>query len=172
MKKILVIIALFCGLFFTLGQASWADGSHRIGVGTHYWVTADDIDKDNIDENGLAIIASYQYLLTEHLKFEVGAEYLKEGYAGSDKSVFSPLAYILIGKGLYAGAGIGINHSGGEFADEPLYALRAGIDLEILPLIFLDINANYRFEKWDFDEIEDDIDGDTITIGAILRLQF
>jgi len=172
MKKTLVIIALFCGLFFILGQVSWADSSHRIGVGTHYWVTVDDIDEDNIDEDGLAIIASYQYLLTEYLKFEVAAEYLEEGYAGSDKSVLSPQAYILIGKGLYAGAGIGINYSDGEFADEPLYILRAGIDLEILPSIFLDINANYRFEKWDFDEIEDDIDGDTITVGAILRLQF
>ena len=172
MKKTLVVIALFFALFFTLGKVSWADSSHRIGVGAHYWVTVDDIDKDNIDEDGLAIIASYQYLLTKYLKFEVNAEYLEKGYAGSDKSVLSPQAYILIGNGLYAGAGIGINYSDGEFADEPLYALRAGIDLEILPSISLDINANYRFENWDFDEIEDDIDGDTITVGAILRLRF
>ena len=172
MKKILVIISLFCVLFFTLVQTSWAESSHRIGVGVRYWIAVDDIEADNIDEDGLAIIASYQYLLTEYLKFEADAEYLEEGYAGSDESVLSPQAYILIGKGLYAGAGIGINYSDGEFADDPFYALRAGIDLEILPSIYLDINANYRFEKWDFDEIEDDIDADTITVGAILRIQF
>lgn len=172
MNKILVIIALFCGLFFTLAQASWAESSHRIGAGAHYWIAVDDIDADNIDEDGLAIIASYQYLLSEYLKFEADAEYLEEGYAGSDEYVLSPQAYILIGKGLYAGAGIGINYSDGEFAHDPFYALRAGIDLEILPSLYLDINANYRFEKWDFDEIEDDIDADTLTVGAILRIQF
>ena len=148
-------------------QASWAESSHRFGVGAHYWVAVDDIDAEDIDEDGIAYIASYQYLLTGYLKVEIDAEYMDEGYAGPDEYILSPQAFILIGKGLYAGAGIGINYSDGEFADDPFYALRAGVDLEILPAIYLDINANYRFEDWDVEAIEEDIDTDTITVGAI-----
>ncbi|MGB5983966.1 MAG: hypothetical protein WBG37_01580 [Desulfobacterales bacterium] len=99
-------------------------------------------------------------------------EIFDKGYAGADESVWSPQAYFLIGKGLYGGVGVGINYSDGDFANDPFYALRAGIDLEILPSIFLDINANYRFEKWDFDRIEEDIATDTLTLGAILRYEF
>ena len=92
--------------------------------------------------------------------------------AGSDQYVFSPQAFLLVGEVLYAGAGIGINYSDSEFADEPFYALRVGLDIPIFPKIFLDVNVNYRFEEWDFDKIEDDIDLDTLTLGAMLRFQF
>jgi hypothetical protein len=46
------------------------------------------------------------------------------------------------------------------------------VDLEVLPSVHLDINANYRFETWDFDRIEKDVNTGNITLGAIVRLGF
>ena len=54
--------------------------------------------------------------------------------------------------------------------NEPFFALRAGLNLELLPRIFVDISANYRFN--DTAELKDedtDIDTDTIFLGAALR---
>ncbi len=53
-----------------------------------------------------------------------------------------------------------------------LPALRAGLDLEVLPAVYLDLNANYRFEQWGFDNITNHISTDTVTLGAIVRLEF
>ena len=50
---------------------------------------------------------------------------------------------------------------------DPFYALRVGLDIEVLPAIHLDINANYLFDA--FDEI-DGADEDSITLGAIARI--
>ena len=172
MKKTSVVIAVLCAIVIAFGNIAWAKDKHRIGVGVHYWTALESIGDDDVDEDDIAFMVSYQYLITSYLKIEADLEFRDKGYAGSDQYVFSPQAFWLVGKGLYAGAGIGINYSDSEFADEPFYALRVGIDLKILPSIFLDINANYRFEKWDFDEVEDDINTDTITLGAILRFQF
>ena len=172
MKKVFIIVAIVSGMIFTFGNITWAYDGHRIGGGINYWVAIEDIDEDNVDEDGIAFILSYQYRMSEFFKLEGNLEFLGEGYAGSDDFVLSPQLYFLIGKGLYGGVGIGINYSDGDFADQPYFALRAGVDFEILPSIFLDINANYRFEKWDFDEIQEDIDTDTVTLGAIVRFEF
>jgi hypothetical protein len=167
----LIVIGLVFGGFGFVDTAQ-ADSAHRIGAGVHYWVALDDIDVDDVDENGLDLVFSYQYVSAGFFKFEADLGLRDKGYAGADQSVWSPQAYFLIGKGLYAGVGVGINYSDGDFAENPFYALRAGVELEVLPSIFLDINANYRFEQWDFDEIEEDVDTDTVTLGAIVRLQF
>ncbi len=172
MRKTFIIIAVTCGMILTLLNITWAYDNHRIGGGVHYWVAIEDIDEDDVDEDGFAFIFSYQYLMAGFFKLEGNLEFLDKGYAGSDEFVLSPQLYLLAGRGLYGGAGIGINYSDGDFADEPFFALRAGFDFEILPSIFLDIHANYRFEKWDFEKIEDDIDTDTVTVGAIVRFEF
>ena len=152
--------------------SAWADSAHRLGGGLRYWVALDDIDVDDVDEDGISFIVSYQYSMADFFKLEADLEFLDKGYAGADDTVWSPQAFFLVGKGLYGGVGVGINYSDGDFADNPFFAFRAGFDLEVLPSIFLDINANYRFEKWDFDRIEEDLDTDTITVGAILRYEF
>jgi len=61
----------------------------------------------------------------------------------------------------------------GDFADSPFYLIRAGLDLQLAPRIYLDINGNYRFE-----ELEgsgrgvEEIDTDVVTLGAAVRLAF
>ncbi len=172
MRKSILIIAISCGLVLSLFSHTWAQGDHRIGGGIHYWIALDDIDEDDVDENGLGIVLSYQYRMAQFFTIEADLEFLDEGYAGSSETVFSPQAFFLVGLGLYGGVGLGINYSDGDLADKPFFALRAGFDFEVLPSIFLDLHANYRFEQWDFDKIKGDIDTDTITLGAIVRFEF
>lgn len=153
-------------------KTAMAEPANRFGVGLNYWVALEDIDIDDVDENGYSWIFSYQRVLTDFIKLEIDVGLTKEGYAGSDTNVWTPQAYFLIGRTIYAGVGVGINYIDDEFADDPFYALRAGFDFEIFPNLFLDINGNYRFENWDTEKIKDDIDTDTVTLGATVRFQF
>ncbi len=161
----LLILALFPA--FAVAQ------QNRIGAGAHYWKTLDTIDDDNFDEDGVAWVVSYQRKGGEWTKLEFDFEVLPEGYGGSTNNAFSPQLFVLIGSGIYIGAGIGIDYLGDEFADEPFYILRLGVDLPLLPSLFLDVNANYRFMEFqDIETLDETIDTDVITLGAQLRLQF
>ena len=173
-NRILQVLVVLGVMFSTIGisNSALAASAHRLGVGAHYWVTVDDIDVNDVDEKGYSLIFSYQNVRNDYFKFEADLGLQENGYAGANSTVWSPQAFLLIGKGLYGGAGIGINYSEDEFADNPFYALRVGFEMEVLPRLFLDLNANYRFEQWDFDRIKEDVDSDTVTLGAVLRVQF
>lgn len=145
---------------------------HRIGVGAHYWTALDEIDTRNIDESGMGWIVSYQYVPVSVFKLEGSVEVAPGGYAGSDDAVVSPQVMAILGAGLYGGVGMGIHYTDGEFGDAPYFAFRVGLDFPILPYVYLDINANYRFDEWDTDEIREDVNTDTITVGAALRIGF
>lgn len=149
-----------------LSQPCFA-GDHRIGGGANYWVAIDDIDTDDVDDDGFSFYGSYQYWMGL-IGLELDLEFLPDRFG---ESAVAPQAYALIGKAVYAGIGIGTVYSDDEFADEPFFALRAGLNLEILPGVFADIYGNYRFnDKADFDNDEKDIDTDTIFLGAALRI--
>lgn len=171
MRKILGVIALTCSLAYLMPAAAVlaADGtgSHRFGVGANYWKTLDEIDFGDIDEDGFSYLASYQYAPRGLFKFEADLEYFPD-LAGGSEAVWAPEAFVMIGGTLYAGAGIGIYYSDGTWADEPFYMLRAGLDFPILPFLSLDISANYRFNDWG-SLSGDDLDTDTIRLGAALR---
>ena len=62
-------------------------------------------------------------------------------------------------------------YSDGAWGGGPFYAFRVGADLEVLPHIHLDINANYRFEDWGKLNTSD-VSSDTITLGAAARFAF
>ena len=107
-------------------------------------------------------------------RFEVALEYWEDGYGGLvGEEAFAPQVYALIGRGFYAGVGVGMTHSDGfasgdEWSD-PWYAARVGVDLLLLPKLHLDINANYRADAFnDLDQAE----SDAITLGASLRFGF
>ncbi|HEY8241718.1 MAG TPA: hypothetical protein VIH35_09740, partial [Kiritimatiellia bacterium] len=84
-----------------------------------------------------------------------------------------PQAYLFLGKVIYGGAGIGIGYYDGDFADDPNYYLRAGLDLEFIPGIFLDVSARYVVQDIEEveDEVDDNVDTDTVTLGANLRFR-
>jgi hypothetical protein len=147
--------------------AAAGSGSHRLGAGANYWKTVDDIDLGNVDDNGFSYLATYQYAPTGLFKFEADLEYYPD--LGANSAAFwSPEAFLIVGGVLYAGAGIGVYYGDGNWGDEPFYMLRAGFDFPILPSVFLDINANYRFNDWG-SLSGSDLDTDTIRLGAAVR---
>lgn len=156
----LMILAL--GLSVTDVRA----GEHRIGGGVNYWVTVDDLEEDDLDESGLSYLVSYQHWWN-FLGLEADLELLPDRFG---ETAFAPQAYLLFGGTLYGGAGVGLMNIDGDFADEPFFALRAGLNLELLPGSFLDVSANYRFNDSEGLENErTDIDADTVFLGAALR---
>lgn len=165
-----VRITALC-LFLALPGVS--EAGQRLGVGAHYWRTVDSIDDRDFDRDGVSWLVTYQNTLLPLLKYQVDLEMFPSSFAGSKKTVYAPQLLGIVGHWIYVGAGIGILYADSSFADRPFYLLRAGLDLPILPSLRLDINANYHFSEWKgISETADDIESDTITLGAALRLSF
>jgi hypothetical protein len=164
--KTSISVLLFAFSLFATGIH--AEGNHAVGFGMHYWQVIEDIEVDNVEENGFSYIFAYQYdggLLALQAEVEV----FPEDFAGAPKDVYSPQALAILGENIYVGLGIGTFYSDGEFADDPFYFFRAGIALTGLGPVTLDLNANYIFS--DFGSFEgSDIDTDTVTLGAMIRV--
>lgn len=161
--------------FLGMAAASFAQEQERnnqIGVGAHYWTTVKNIDVNDIDKNGFSYLAMYQYHYG-WVGIEADLEWFQKGFGGSTKDMYQPQAYIILGKVIYAAAGIGGYYTDGKLANNPFYAFRVGLDIPLLPILHLDINANYRFENWkDISAEGTSVDTDTITLGAAARLAF
>jgi hypothetical protein len=172
MRNSLIAIAL---LGLAAGSAAPAQaGEHRLGFGFHYWKTVDELQDDgfdDIDDSGVSEVFSYQYLPSPVLRWEIDVEYFDKGFGGAIERAYSPQVFLLFGRGIYGGLGVGAIYSSGLADDwsDPFYAARAGLDLLLLPKIHLDINANYQFDAW---KQLDDVDTDTLTLGAIARFSF
>ena len=152
-------------------QYARADGlSHRFGGGIHYWTVVDDVDLEEVDKDGVGWFVSYQLRPESLLGFELDLEVLPDDFSGARETVYAPQAHGIIGDTLYAAVGIGIYYSDDDFAEDPFFNLRAGINLELLPRLFFDVSGNYRFTEWD-NSITRDIDTDTVTIAAAVRLE-
>ncbi len=168
MKKLLYT-TLTALLLFCLGTTFSQAAEHRLGGGVNYWYSIDELKGDDyeFDRNGFGIIGSYQYwggLLGVEFDLEVLPDFF-------DETSLSPQAFLLIGKGLYAGIGIGTTYTDGDFANEPFYALRAGFCLELLPNIYADLYTTYRFnDVTSVEETVDDIDTNTLFLGAMVRI--
>ena len=169
MKKIVISLLLFAATAIGVGKAT--AGEHRLGGGANYWVAIDDIDTDDgsVDENGMGLFASYQYW-ESLLGIELDLEFLPDRFG---ESAISPQAFMLIGKSIYGGLGIGTVYSDGEFAEKAFYSLRAGFNFELLPGIYTDIYGIYRFnDTANLDNVSKDIDTDTVFLGAAVRFSF
>lgn len=145
----------------------------NVGGGIHYWRTIKDVSNeyDDLDRDGLAYMASLQLQPAALIRIEGDLEIFPDGFGGSSKTTYAPQGYLVVGSGIFAALGIGINYHDG-WADKPFYALRAGLDLELLPNVLVEINANYIFMEWeDIHDAGDDIDTDTITLGAMVRVR-
>jgi hypothetical protein len=162
-RLLMALLALGLVLFTADLQA----GEHRIGGGANYWVAVDDLDEEGIDDDdGFSYFISYQHWW-DFLGVEIDMELLPDRFG---ENAYAPEAYILIGSTIYAGAGMGLIRTDGEFADDPFYAFRVGLNLELLPRVFVDISANYRFnDSVQLKDDDTDIDTDTIFLGAAVR---
>jgi len=165
-------ILLTAGAIVLAGSCIVAADPHQGGIGLHYWFTMDDIDSQNsFDEDGYNWIFSYKYK-NSLIGFLGDLEVARQEIAGDDDFVLSPQAFVLIGDFLYCGVGIGIHYADGDFSDL-FYALKAGIDMEIIDdFLHLDVSLNYRFDNWDYDAVQDDVDTDTVTLGVTGRIEF
>lgn len=162
--KRFIMAAVFAASMACAGHA-WA-GEARIGLGANYWVTLEDIDSDNVEKDGFSYLLSYQYWW-DILGIEVDMEVLPDRFG---ESASAPEAYILVGGTIYGGVGMGLVRSDGSFAEDPFYAIRAGLNFELIPSIFFDINANYRFNDTAQLKGEDtNIDTDSVFLGAAVR---
>lgn len=164
-----LIALLLAGL-----SAPVSAGEHRIGAGLHYWRSIDQLGDDfpdlAIEDDGLSQVVSYQYL-AGFIRFEAAAEYFNQGFQGSTDWAISPQVYILAGRGIYGGIGVGSTYSDAGFNgwSDPFFIAKAGVDFLLLPKLHLDINADYRFVDW---EDVGNYDSDTITFGATVRVGF
>ena len=173
MKRSYIAALAVAVLSLMLTSRTTAETGMRLGGGVHYWTTLDKIDLTDVDENGLSWVVSFQYGSTSIVKLQTDLEVFPKRFGGTQHPVFAPYALILAGKTIYGGFGIGTFYYDGEFADKPFYVLRAGVDLELLPSLYLDINANYRWENWrGLGKALKDVDTDTITLGAAVRIPF
>lgn len=166
-RSIAAVIAVLVGAGI-IAQAE-AVTPHRLGAGVNYWTSLDDIDVHDIDDDGFGYVLSYQYK-PEWIGIGIDAEMLPDRF-GEDS--YAPQAYLLVGGPLYAGAGIGIVYADDDFADDPFFSFRAGVDLEVVPQLHLDIYGQYRFEA--SEDISGDgdknIDTDTIFLGVAVRVE-
>lgn len=172
MKRSCLLAIAIVGLF-ALAQGARAESAHRVGVGANYWTMVDDIDVGNLDDDGVSWLATYQYQPADMLKLEADLEVFPDDFHGIDDTAYAPQAYLVLGSTIYAAVGVGILYADGDFADDAFYALRAGLDLEVMPQFYLDLNANYRFaDTTDLSDVPEDIDADTLMLGAALRFEF
>lgn len=145
---------------------------HRLGVGAQFWKTVDDLADDgfgDIEDDGFSWVVGYQYRPSGLLSFELDLEWAGDGFGGSTESAYSPIAFILVGHGFYAGVGAGVTVSDGfedDDVSDPFWIGRVGWDVALLPGLSVDVNANYRAGA--FDELEG-TSTDAITLGAVLR---
>ena len=173
-RSLIALLVASTGLLWmaSTGRAQEEERNNEIGVGVHYWTTVKNIDVHDVDKNGFSYLAMYQYHYG-WVGIEGDLEWFKKGFGGADKDVYQPQAYLILGKIIYAAAGIGGYYTDSKLSDNPFYAFRVGLDIPLLPILHLDINANYRFENWDDLSTEGkSINTDTVTLGAAARLAF
>ena len=162
-------ILLLAGLVWMAPAITAEAGPHRLGAGANYWVAMDSIDVRDVDEDGLSVLVSYQYR-PGLLGWQADLEWLPDRFG---EKAYAPAAYLVLGGAIYAAAGVGIIHQDGDWADDPFFALKAGLDLQVLPRIYLDLSGSYRFDsKTKFNDALDEIDTDTVFLGAALRFGF
>jgi hypothetical protein len=165
----LTAMLLLAGLLAASGAAAAAE--HRLGIGQLYWRSLDDIGEVGLEEDGVAPFLTYQYVPEGIFRLELDVEYYGDGFAGSDSAAYSPVGFVLVELGLYAGVGMGVTVSDGlsDNVSDPFYAARVGWDFTVLPRLHVDVNVNYRANT--FEGLED-YDRDSLTVGAAARVAF
>lgn len=176
MRKLVVLLVVGA---VVLGSSlnAFAGKKHRVGGGIHYWETVDDLDdfEGQLKKSGMAYMFSYQFAALPFglLKLEGDLEVFPDGYGGFDKTAWAPQFYVVIGGGIYAALGMGMVYENQWLG--PFYALRAGLDIGIIPtVLYLDISANYQVAEWeavsDVKTVKDNIG--SLTFGAVARVEF
>ena len=170
-----ILLAAFALCCLMPSQAEAVE--QRFGIGVQFFKTVDDIADDvgddsfaNIEDDGYALVLSYQRIPTGLFSWEIDVEYYESGFGGSGEESITPLVFLLFGRSFYAGVGAGVTFASDldDNVSDPFFAARIGYRLDILPFASLDINANYRTGA--FEDLGD-FDTDATTLGAIVRFR-
>ncbi|MEE8571709.1 MAG: hypothetical protein V3T20_00465 [Gemmatimonadota bacterium] len=165
MKRLLCLFVVSLVLAAVLAAPAQAAG--RFGGGVHYLKTLGDIkDNPDFDENALALLVSYQHAIAL-FKIEGDVEWILD-YGGTGNALIQPQAYLLLGDSFYGGAGIGVGYFDGEWLDDSFYALRVGVNFNLVGLE-LDTYTLYRFLDTEIFEDFGEQDLNSITFGAQIR---
>ncbi len=165
MRRHIVIGALLAVMTVPV-LAGKAHAGASLGAGVHYLHNLGEIQASGYEENSFSVLGSLLFG-GPMISFEAQLEYMFD-LMGTDEGAFLPQAYVLVGGLIYGGLGIGVVHFDGEWADDPFYNLRAGVNL---PLGGLGLDAYATYQFWNNDQLEDltGDDLDSITFAAVLR---
>lgn len=146
----------------------------ELGVGANYWYSIDEAKEKSFDRDGLGWMVSSRIMFSDVFGIALEIEQTPDNFVALEDKMYLPAAYAILGNGIYLGLGVGTYYYDNEFSSDPWYALRAGFKIPIISRsLLLDINVNYRVENWDgIKDVSDNIDTDTLMIGAALRLAF
>lgn len=160
---------LFAALLF-IGSSGVARADKSIGGGIHYLRNLGDLKASGVpqsfDQNSFSLLASGQTGIAM-LRLEADVEYIFD-YIGTGHPMWQPEAWVLTSGLIYAGAGIGIGYTDGDWQNDPFYALRAGVNLGLAGF-GVDVFASYRFQKDDQLQSLTGDDLDSLTFAAIAR---
>lgn len=161
-----------CGV--AISSASARAGSFEIGVGANYWHSLKDaitIDSgEKFDEDGLGWMISTRWMWNDYMGLGIEVEQSPDSYVALEEKMYAPSAHLIIGKGIYLGFGAGTYYYDGDFYSDPWYNLRLGIKMNLLPFLALDLNANYRTDSFNKLDNVKDVDSESLTFGAAVRL--
>lgn len=152
-------------LIAVIGIATPAVALPQMGIGLHYLRTLEEINTGgDVSQNDFSVFGSIT-IPVAIIKIEGDLEWVPD-YLGSDKSLWQPSAYAFLKLGLiYGGAGIGIGYLDGDWASNPWYGIRAGLEFGLAGLA-LDGFASYRFQSASFGSGAQNFDLDAITFGV------
>ena len=172
MRKIAVAALAAC--LMAAETMAGNNGDFELGVGATYWYSIDEAKDQSFDRDGLGWMISSRIPLSKAFSIGLEVEQSPDNFVFLDERLYLPAAYALIGDGIYGGLGLGTYYYDGDFYGDIWYALRAGFKVPLLDnALVLDVNVNYRVEDWDgIKDAGDDVDTDTLMIGAALRLVF
>ncbi|RKZ12252.1 hypothetical protein DRQ53_03780 [bacterium] len=161
-KSLVAILSLIA----VIGIAAPAVAAPQLGAGLHYLHTLEDFG-EGFSQHDFSIFGSVT-LPVAMLRVEGDVEWIPD-YLGGDNSLWQPSAYAFLPLGLiYGGAGIGIGYLDGEWASNPWYGLRAGVEFGLGGLA-LDGFLSYRFQSANFGSEIGNLDLDALTLGAQVK---
>lgn len=172
MRKL--IVAAMAAVLLTQGVNAATRDDFELGIGATYWYSIDEAKDKSFDRDGLGWMLSSRFSLSRVFSLGLEVEQSPDNFVFLDEKLYLPSAYAIIGDGIYCGLGVGTYYYDGDFYGDVWYALRAGFKLPIISrLLVLDVNVNYRVEDWHgIKKAEDNVDTDTLMVGAALRLVF
>ncbi|MBW7908062.1 MAG: hypothetical protein H3C50_03965 [Kiritimatiellae bacterium] len=167
MKKTALAVCLLMGLALTSVRAE-----STLGLGLRGFRAVDSLPHQ-FQRSGLGGYVNWRSQWTDLVSGQLELALYEDGFAGTTEEALAPQAFLLLGRGLYAGAGVGVLFADGDFADSPFLTLRAGYQVALAEWISLDLNVSYEFGEWKGVNVFDpSVESDTVAIGAGVRILF